>query len=84
MAPVALLSDEQLIGSDEGTRYVLREVSAPDGYQMLDPVTLLVYSDGKLALGADVSSDYLAAHVAISEKHGHRVGDGNRPPRSFR
>lgn len=65
----ALFSDVQLIGSDEGTRYVLREVSAPDGYQMLDPVTLLVYSDGRLALGADVSSD-LAAHVAISEKEG--------------
>ena len=65
----ALFSDVQLIGSDEGTRYVLREVSAPDGYQVLDPVTLLVYSDGRLALGADVSSD-LAAHVAISEKEG--------------
>lgn len=65
----ALFSDVQLIGSDEGTRYVLREVSAPDGYQMLDPVTLLVYSDGRLALGADVSSD-LAAHVTISEKEG--------------
>ena len=65
----ALFSDVQLISSDEGTRYVLREVSAPDGYQMLDPVTLLVYSDGRLALGADVSSD-LAAHVAISEKEG--------------
>lgn len=65
----ALFSDAQLIGSDEGTRYVLREVSAPDGYQVLDPVTLLVYSDGRLALGADVSSD-LAAHVAISEKEG--------------
>ena len=65
----ALFSDAQLIGSDEGMRYVLREVSAPDGYQMLDPVTLLVYSDGRLALGADVSSD-LAAHVAISEKEG--------------
>lgn len=65
----ALFSDVQLIGSDEGMRYVLREVSAPDGYQMLDPVTLLVYSDGRLALGADVSSD-LAAHVAISEKEG--------------
>ena len=65
----ALFSDVQLIGSDEGTRYVLREVSAPDGYQVLDPVTLLVYSDGRLALGADVSSD-LAAHVTISEKEG--------------
>lgn len=43
----ALFSDVQLIGSDEGTRYVLREVSAPDGYQVLDPVTLLVYSDGR-------------------------------------
>ena len=50
-------------------RYVLREVSAPDGYQMLDPVTLLVYSDGRLALAAGVSSD-LVAHVAISEKEG--------------
>ena len=59
----------QLIGSDEGTSYVLREVSAPDGYQMLDPVTLLVYSDGRLALAAGVSSD-LVAHVAISEKEG--------------
>lgn len=65
----ALFSDVQLIGSDEGTRYVLREVSAPDGYQMLDPVTLLVYSDGRLALAAGVSSD-LVAHVAISEKEG--------------
>lgn len=65
----ALFSDVQLIGSDEGTRYALREVSAPDGYQVLDPVTLMVYSDGRLALGADVSSD-LAAHVAISEKEG--------------
>lgn len=65
----ALFSDVQLIGSDEGTRYALREVSAPDGYQVLDSVTLLVYSDGRLALGADVSSD-LAAHVAISEKEG--------------
>ena len=47
----------------------MREVSAPAGYQVLDPVTLLVYSDGRLALGADVSAD-LAAHVAISEREG--------------
>ena len=64
-----LFSGLQLIGSDEGERYVLREVSAPAGYQVLDPVTLLVYSDGRLALGADVSAD-LAAHVAISEREG--------------
>ena len=64
-----LFSGLQLIGSDEGERYVLREVSAPTGYQVLDPVTLLVYSDGRLALGADVSAD-LAAHVAISEREG--------------
>ena len=64
-----LFSGLQLIGSDEGERYVLREVSAPAGYQVLDPVTLLVYSDGRLALGADVSAD-LAAHVTISEREG--------------
>ena len=64
-----LFSGLQLIGSDERERYVLREVSAPAGYQVLDPVTLLVYSDGRLALGADVSAD-LAAHVAISEREG--------------
>mgnify|MGYP006974993548 CR=1 FL=1 len=69
MAPVPSSPTCSLSARTRGTRYVLREVSAPDGYQALDPVTLLVYSDGRLALGADVSSN-LAAHVAISEKEG--------------
>ena len=45
--------DLMLTGSKEGTAYVLTELTAPDGYEVNEPITFLVYEDGTVAVSGD-------------------------------
>ncbi|WP_346674409.1 SpaA isopeptide-forming pilin-related protein [Enorma phocaeensis] len=49
----AVFTDLQLAGSSEGRAYVLTETVPPNGYRAIDPITLLVYEDGTVALAGD-------------------------------
>ncbi|WP_146003691.1 SpaA isopeptide-forming pilin-related protein [Enorma phocaeensis] len=49
----AVFTDLQLAGSPEGRAYVLTETVPPNGYRAIDPITLLVYEDGTVALAGD-------------------------------
>ena len=60
----AVFTDLALTGSAEGTAYVLTEVTAPAGFETNDQITLLVYEDGTVGLGSDVTGE-LAERVAI-------------------
>ena len=45
-----VFADLALAGSAEGTPYVLTETKAPAGFELLAPVTLLVFEDGTVAV----------------------------------
>ena len=60
----AVFTDLALTGSAEGTAYVLTEVTAPAGFETNDQITILVYEDGTVGLGSDVTGE-LAERVAI-------------------
>ena len=59
-----VFTDLQLEGSAEGTAYVLTETEAPAGFERIDPVTFLVFEDGRVAL-ADTATDAQGEQVAI-------------------
>ncbi|WP_273384360.1 SpaA isopeptide-forming pilin-related protein [Enorma phocaeensis] len=53
----AVFTDLQLAGSSEGRAYVLTETVPPNGYRAIDPITLLVYEDGTVALAGDTPEE---------------------------
>lgn len=59
-----VFTDLMLTGSKEGTAYVLAELTAPDGYEVNEPITFLVYEDGTVAVSGD-EPEALAERVAI-------------------
>lgn len=59
-----VFTDLMLTGSKEGTAYVLTELTAPDGYEVNEPITFLVYEDGTVAVSGD-EPEALAERVAI-------------------
>lgn len=54
----------QLTGSPEGTAYTLTETRAPEGYETLEPVTLLVFEDGTVELAPN-ASDAVREQVSV-------------------
>lgn len=56
----AVFCDLQLAGSPEGRAYVLTETVPPVGYRAMDPVTILVYEDGTVALDGETLEDAAA------------------------
>ena len=50
-----------LAGSAEGTPYVLTETKAPAGFELLAPVTLLVFEDGTVSVDEDATEAPLSA-----------------------
>ncbi|MDM8302538.1 SpaA isopeptide-forming pilin-related protein [Collinsella tanakaei] len=54
-----------LIGSAEGTPYVLTETKAPAGYELLAPVTILVFEDGTVAVD-DSTTQAPLEQIAVS------------------
>ncbi|MCI7730785.1 SpaA isopeptide-forming pilin-related protein [Enorma burkinafasonensis] len=60
----AVFCDLQLAGSPEGRAYVLTETVPPVGYRAMDPVTILVYEDGTVALDGE-TPEALATLVQI-------------------
>lgn len=56
----AVFTDLQLAGSPEGRAYVLTETVPPVGYRAMEPVTILVYEDGTVALESEAPEDAAA------------------------
>lgn len=56
----AVFTDLQLAGSPESRAYALTETVPPVGYRAMDPVTILVYEDGTVALDGETPEDAAA------------------------
>lgn len=56
-----------LTGSRKGVAYTITETKAPGGYELAEPVTILVFADGTVEFGPETPKDVLD-HLTVAQR----------------